>query len=91
MFIPKYRRKTLYKEIKSEPGCFFRELAKHKESPIIEEHICIDHIRMCISIPPKCAVSNVVGHIKGKNAIMTARNLMGVKRMYLCYDMLNGK
>ena len=82
VFIPKYRRKSLYGKIKSELGRFFHELAKHKESQIVEGHLCADHVHMCISIPPKCAVSNVVGYIKGKSAIMIARNLMGVKRNF---------
>jgi len=66
VFIPKYRRKVVYGKIKSELGRFFHELAQHKESQIVEGHLCIDHIHMCISIPPKYAVSNVVGYIKGK-------------------------
>ena len=82
VFIPKYRRKAVYGKIKSELGQFFHELAKHKESEIVEGHLCIDHIHMCISIPPKYAVSNVVGYIKGKSAIMIARTLMGVKRNF---------
>jgi putative transposase len=82
VFIPKYRRKALYGKIKLELGRFFHELAKHKESQIVEGHLCIDHIHMCISIPPKYAVSNVVGYIKGKSAIMIARTLMGVKRNF---------
>ncbi len=41
-----------------------------------------DHVHMCISIPPKYAVSNVVGYIKGKSAISIARNFMGRKRNF---------
>ena len=63
-------------------GKFFHELAKYKESKIIEGHICPDHVHMCISIPPKYAVSNVIGYIKGKSAISIARNLMGLKRNF---------
>lgn len=37
----------------------------------------VDHVHMCISIPPKFAVSNVAGYIKGKNAISIARNFRG--------------
>ena len=32
-----------------------------------------DHVHMLISIPPKYAVSSVVGYIKGKSAIHIAR------------------
>jgi putative transposase len=51
----------------------FHELAGHKESKIVEGHLMGDHVHMCLSIPPKYAVSNVVGYIKGKSAIQPAR------------------
>jgi putative transposase len=82
VFIPKYRKKKLYGKIRKHLGSFFHELAKYKESKIIEGHICPDHVHMCISIPPKYAVSNVIGYIKGKSAISIARNLMGLKRNF---------
>ncbi len=82
VFIPKYRKKVLYGRIRKHLGEFFHELAKNKESQVVEGHICIDHIHMCISIPPKYAVSNVIGYIKGKSAISIARNLMGLKRNF---------
>ncbi len=37
---------------------------------------------MCISIPPKYSVSNVVGYIKGKSAIGTARHFLGKSRNF---------
>ena len=55
---------------------------KQKESKIEEGHLQTDHVHMCISIPPKYAVSNVVGYIKGKSAISIARNFMGRKRNF---------
>ncbi len=82
VFIPKYRKKNLYGKIRKHLGEFFHELAKYKESKVVEGHICIDHVHMCISIPPKYAVSNVIGYIKGKSAIAIARNLMGLKRNF---------
>lgn len=54
-------------------GELFHELALHKESQIIEEHLMDDHVHMCISIPPKYVVPNVVGYLKGKSAIQIAR------------------
>ena len=59
-----------------------RELAKHKEAQIVEGHLMPDHIHMCISIPPKYAVSNVVGYIKGKSAIQIARKWGGRSRNF---------
>ena len=54
-------------------GEVFATLAQHKESRIEEGHLMVDHVHMMISIPPKYAVSQVVGYIKGKSAIHLAR------------------
>ena len=76
VFIPKYRKKTLYVELRKHLGEIFRELAKHRESEVLEGHLMPDHVHMMISIPPKYAVSQVVGYIKGKSAIHLARVYM---------------
>jgi putative transposase len=73
IFIPKCRRKTLYAELRKHLGEVFRRLATQKESQIEEGHLMPDHVHMLISIPPKYAVSQVVGYIKGKSAIYLAR------------------
>ncbi len=69
VFIPKCRRKTLYVQLRQYLGEVFRRLAEQKESRIEEGHLMSDHVHMMISIPPKYAVSQVVGFIKGKSAI----------------------
>jgi putative transposase len=66
VFIPKYRRKALYGELKPHLGEVFHRLARQKESRIEQGHLMPDHVHMMISIPPKYAVSQVVGYIKGK-------------------------
>ena len=73
VFIPKCRRKTIYVELRKHLGEVFHTLAAQKESKIIEGHMMIDHVHMMISIPPKYAVSQVVGFIKGTSAIHLAR------------------
>ena len=73
IFIPKRRRRTLYAELRKHLGELFRRLASQKESRIEEGHLMPDHVHMLISIPPKYAVSQVVGYIKGKSAIHLAR------------------
>ncbi len=73
VFIPKYRRKVLYQELRRHLGEVFRSLAKRKESEIAEGHLRPDHVHMMIAIPPKYAVSQVIGYIKGKSAIHLAR------------------
>ena len=73
VFIPKKRRKVLYGQLRVHLGEVFRTLAQHKESRIEEGHVMRDHVHMLIAIPPKYAVSQVVGYIKGKSAIHLAR------------------
>ena len=66
VFIPKCRRKTLYGQLRQYLGEVFRRLAEQKESRIEEGHLMSDHVHMMISIPPKYAVSQVIGFIKGR-------------------------
>lgn len=64
-------------------GKVFRELARQRESSIEEGHMMPDHVHMLISIPPKYAVSQVVGYIKGKSAIHIARTFFGRKKNFV--------
>jgi putative transposase len=73
VFIPKCRKRVLYAGLRRELGKVFHQLARQKESRIEEGHLMSDHVHMMISIPPKYAVSQVVGYIKGKSAIHVAR------------------
>ena len=73
VFIPKCRRKVLYEKLRRNLGEVFHQLAKQKESRIEEGHLRSDHVHMMIAIPPKYAVSQVIGYIKGKSAIHVAR------------------
>ncbi len=83
VFIPKYRKKVLFDQIRKEVGEVFHRLARQRESFIEEGHVMPDHVHMMISIPPKYAVSQVVGFIKGKSAIHIARTYVGRKRNYV--------
>jgi putative transposase len=73
VFIPKCRRKVLYEKLRRNLGEVFHQLAQQKESRIEEGHLRSDHVHMMITIPPKYAVSQVIGYIKGKSAIHVAR------------------
>ena len=73
VFIPKLRRRTLYEQLRQHLGEVLRKLAAQKESRIEEGHLMSDHVHMMIAIPPKYAVSQVIGYIKGKSAIHLAR------------------
>jgi putative transposase len=73
VFIPKCRRKALYAGLRRYLGEIFRRLAEQKESRIEEGHLLPDQVHMMIAIPPKYAVSQVIGYIQGKSAIHLAR------------------
>ena len=82
VFVPKYRRKVMFGEIRKFLGPIFHELARQKECRIVEGHLMPDHVHMCIEIPPKHAVSSIVGFLKGKSAIAIARQFKGKTRNF---------
>ncbi|MBI3731361.1 MAG: IS200/IS605 family transposase, partial [Burkholderiales bacterium] len=82
VFIPKYRKKLIYGALRKHLGEIFRELAKQRECSIVEGHLMIDHVHMCLSVSPKYSVSNVVGFMKGKSAISIARYVGGRQRNF---------
>ena len=82
VWIPKYRRKKLFGEIRRDLGAVLRTLASQKESEILEGMLMVDHVHMLIAIPPKYAVSQVVGYLKGKSAIHIARTYSGRQRNF---------
>lgn len=73
IFVPKFRKKVIYGKIREALKEILHELARQKDSKIIEGHLLVDHVHMCISIPPKHSVSSVVGFMKGKSAIAIAK------------------
>ncbi len=83
VFIPKYRKKAIYGELRKDLGKVFRTLAEQRESYIEEGHLMSDHVHIMISIPPKHAVAQVVGYIKGKSAIHIARTYTGRRRNFV--------
>ena len=83
VFIPKCRRRTLYEQLRRDLGEVFRTLAEHRESRIEEGHLMLDHVHRLIAIPPKYAVSQVIGYIKGKSAIHIARTYAERRRNFV--------
>ena len=81
-WIPKYRKKELYGDLRTYLGEVFHELARRRECEVLEGHMMPDHGHMLISIPPKHAVSQVVGFIKGKSAIHRARQYFGGRKNF---------
>ena len=70
VFIPKYRRKEIYGKLRSDIGQILRQLCAYKGVEIMEAHAMPDHIHMLVRIPPKIAVSNFMGYLKGKSSLM---------------------
>jgi putative transposase len=82
VFVPKCRKKILYGKIRAFLKGAFHELAAQKNCRIISGNLVQDHVHMVISIPPKYAVSDVIGYLKGKTAIAVARQFGGRKRNF---------
>lgn len=82
VFTPKYRKKELYGKIRKYLRGVFHDLAKQRNCEIVSGNIVKDHVHMCISIPPKYSVAEIVGYLKGKSAIAVARQFGGKKRNF---------
>ena len=82
VFIPKFRRKAIYGKLRRDIGIILRRLCEYKEVEIIEAHACIDHIHMFLKIPPKLSVSQFMGYLKGKSALMIFENHVNLKYKY---------
>ena len=83
VFIPKYRKKAIYGELRQHLGDVFRRLAKQRESEVEEGHLMVDHAHIMLSIPPKYSVAQVIGYLKGKSAIHIAREFAGRPRNFV--------
>ena len=70
VFTPKYRRKVIYYQLRADIQKIIKDLCKWKGIEIIEGHMMSDHIHLLLSIPPKYSVSQIMGYLKGKSAMM---------------------
>jgi putative transposase len=82
VFAPKYRRKEIYGQIKTDIGLILRELCNYKGVEVIEGHLLVDHVHMLVSIPPKMSVSSFMGYLKGKSALMIFDKHANLKYKY---------
>jgi len=82
VFAPKYRRQVIYGQIRQDIGKILRMLCQRKEIEIIEAECCKDHIHMLVRIPPKYSVSEIVGYLKGKSALMIFDRHANLKYKY---------
>jgi putative transposase len=70
VFIPKYRRKVLYGKVRRDVHETIRKLCDYKQIEIVEGAVSIDHVHICVKIPPKMSVATFMGYLKGKSALM---------------------
>lgn len=82
VFAPKFRRQIIYGRLKTEIGKILRTLCERKEIEILEANLCADHIHMLIAIPPKYSVSQIMGYMKGKSALMIFDRFAHMKYKY---------
>ena len=82
VFAPKYRRKVIYGKLKKDIGEILRKLCNEKKVEIIEAEACVDHIHMLVSIPPYISVSQFVGFLKSKSALMIFDRHANLKYKY---------
>ena len=80
VFVPKYRRKSIYGTLRRDIGKVLRELCRQQGVELVEGHAMSDHMHLCLSIPPKYSVANTIGFLKGKSAIQIHRQMLGVKK-----------
>ena len=70
VWIPKYRKKVLFRQNRAEVGALVRQLFERRGCELPGGSACADHVHVCVRIPPKHAVSDVMGYVKGKSAMV---------------------
>ena len=70
VFIPKYRRKIMYGELKKDVRDILKKLCEMSDVRLIEEKVCSDHVHMYVAIPPKQSISEFMSYLKGKSTLM---------------------
>ena len=82
VFVPKYRKKSIYGMLRKDIGGILRELCRQRGVELLEGYAMKDHIHMLLMIPPKYSVANTVGYLKGKSAIRIYRDYLQVKQNF---------
>ena len=82
VFVPKFRKRRIYGDLRRDIGKIFRELCKQREVELLEGHALPDHVHLLVSIPPKYSVAHTVGYLKGKSAIRIHREYLGRRKNF---------
>ena len=70
VFIPKYKKKKLYGQVRADIRDIIKTLCSYKNVEIVEGAVCVDHIHLCVSIPPKLSIASFMGYLKGRSTLM---------------------
>ena len=82
VWVPKKRRKIVYGKLRNELGTILRRLCEYKGVELVEGKLCIDHIHVCLAIPPRYSVSTIVGYLKDKSAMIMFEKYSRLKRNF---------
>lgn len=83
VFCPKYRFKILDGKTEVVVRNELYRLCGQKDQIYIEEiNIQVDHVHLIWSLPPKYAVSDIMGYLKGKTAIKLLNTVPGLRKRY---------
>ena len=82
VWVPKKRRKVIFGKLRREIGTILRRLCEYKRVELVEGKACIDHVHVCLAIPPKYSVSTMVGYLKGKSAMIVFEKYSRLKKNF---------
>ena len=82
VWVPKKRRKIIYGKLREELRTILKRLCQYKGVEVVEGTMCMDHIHMCLAIPPKYSVSTIVGYLKGKSSMIVFEKYSRLKRNF---------
>ena len=81
VFVPKYRKKALFGKFRRQVGEIFQDLCRQRSVELLEGHLMLDHVHMCLRVPPKFSIAHVIGFLKGKSAVLIHRKILKQRRV----------
>ena len=82
VWVPKKRRRVIYGRLRQEIVRIMKRLCEYKKIEIVEGKACLDHIHLCLSIPPKYSVAGMVGYLKGKSSMVIFEQFSKLKKNF---------
>ena len=82
VWVPKKRRRVIYGKLRQEIVRILKRLCEYKKIEIVEGKACLDHIHLCLSIPPKYSVAGMIGYLKGKSSMVIFEQFSKLKKNF---------